>query len=147
MIAALIILGALLGVGALCYAHHRLTGGYNTPTATQETYQDTSTEDPDVCCGQHVVCSKTSLSPDASAAPVYFDDEELDIFQGRDATSYTIAEAEQFRDVLLTLIPDDIPTWARSIQQRGIALPTDVRDELLLMVSEMRANQKPVAHA
>lgn len=132
----------MLGVGSLCYAHHRLTGGYDESKPTDATdAHDTPAEEPEECCGQHLVCSKTSLMPDATAVPVYFDDEELDAFQGRDVSSYTPAETEQFRDVLLTLLPDDIPAWARSIQQRGIALPVDVRDELLLMVTEMRVKE------
>jgi hypothetical protein len=40
--------------------------------------------------------------------------------------------------VLLTLLPGDIAGWGRSIQLRGIELPDDVRDELLLIVAEAR---------
>lgn len=143
MIVSLIILGALLGVGALCYAHHKLTGGDkpdSTPSADSEQSDSCDDTEPDVCCGQHVVCSKTSLLADATAEPEYFDDEELDAFCGRDALSYSAEETEMFRDVLLTLIPDEIPAWARSIQQRGIALPPDVRDELILLVAEQRTS-------
>ena len=43
--------------------------------------------------------------------------------------------------MLLTLLPDDIAPWARSLQLRGIELPADVRDELLLIVSEERARR------
>ena len=51
------------------------------------------------------------------------------------------AEIEEFRDVLLTLLPDDIAPWARSIQLRGIRLPDSVREELLLIVAEARASR------
>ena len=68
----------------------------------------------------------------------YFDDEELDRFAGRAAGDYTPEEVEEFRDVLLTLIESDVAPWARSLQLRGINLPTDVRDELLLLVAEKR---------
>ena len=88
-----------------------------------------------------MVCEKTSLLVDETAQPEYFDDEELDEFRGRDAMTYTAAEADRFRDVLLTLIPDEIPAWARSIQQRGIALPPDVRDELIMLISEQRSGR------
>lgn len=133
MIVSLIILGALLGVGAICYAHHRLTGGYKPGEEPKAA--------PDACCGQHLVCERTSLSPDMSAKPEYFDDEELDAFAGRPAEGYTPAEAEQFRDVLLTLRADEVPAWVRSVQQRGINLPEDVRDEMLMLVAEQRAAQ------
>jgi hypothetical protein len=45
---------------------------------------------------------------------------------------------EQFRDVLLTLRPDDVAGWSRSMQLRGIELPTEVREELLMIVGEQR---------
>ena len=37
MIVSLIILGALLGVGSLCYAHQRLTGGDKEDSESPET--------------------------------------------------------------------------------------------------------------
>ncbi len=71
----------------------------------------------------------------------YFDDEELDCYAGRGTGDYTQAETEQFRDVLLTLLPDDVAPWARSLQLRGIELPAPVREELLLMVGEARGQR------
>ena len=65
-------------------------------------------------------------------------DEELDRFAGRNSDEYEDVEIEEFRDVLLTLLPEDVAPWARSIQLRGIELPEAVRDELLLMVGEQR---------
>ena len=47
-------------------------------------------------------------------------------------------DIEEFRDVLLTLLPTDIAPWARSIQLRGITLPSEVREELLMIVAEAR---------
>lgn len=75
-----------------------------------------------------------------SADIVYYDDEELDRFAGRAADSYTPEETEEFRDVLMTLLPEDVPGWARSITLRGLELPPDVRDELLMLVNEQRRN-------
>lgn len=125
----------MLIVGATLYIHHRLTGGDTAPSA------DTSATDTEECCGQHAVCERDSLLAAVSQKIEYYDDEELDIFAGRDPQSYTPAESEQFRDVLLTLLPDDIAGWARSVQLRGISLPSDVRDELILMISEARASR------
>ena len=87
----------------------------------------------------HITCEKDSLLAAVSDKIEYFDDEELDAFAGRDPESYTEAETEQFRDVLLTLLPTDIAPWARSIQLRGIQLPPVVREELLMIVAEARA--------
>ncbi len=98
-------------------------------------------DEPEVCCGMHMVCEKTNLSP-LSGEIIYYDDEELDRFRGRDPKTYTPEETEEFRDVLMTLLPQDVAGWSRSIQLREISLPLEVRDELLLIVSELR--QSPV---
>lgn len=91
------------------------------------------------CCGMHITCERDSLLAAVSKEIEYFDDEELDAFKGRAADSYTDEEIEMFRDVLLTLLPDDIAPWARSLQLREITLPSPVRDELIMIVAEARA--------
>jgi len=90
----------------------------------------------------HITCERDSLLASVSETIEYYDDEELDEYRGRPADSYTDEEAEQFRDVMLTLLPDDIAGWARSIQLRGIELPGPVRDELLLIVAEARRSRQ-----
>jgi hypothetical protein len=92
------------------------------------------------CCGLHLVCEKDSLSP-MSDDVIYYDDEELDRFIGREADSYTPDEEEEFRNVLMTLRPEDVAGWARSVTQRRLNLPDDVRDELLMLVNEQRTIQ------
>lgn len=134
MTAALIIASAIILAGLALYIHHRLTAG-DEVTAPANAAADNE------CCGQHAVCERDSLLAAVSQKIEYYDDEELDVFAGRDPESYTSAESEQFRDVLLTLLPDDIAGWARSVQLRGIALPVDVRDELIMMISEARASR------
>lgn len=131
MIAALIILVALISVGLILYIHHRLT------MPSEESEQSAPVEQSE-CCGMHITCERDSLLAAVSDEIVYFDDEELDIYAGRSADSYSEGEIEQFRDILLTLLPSDIAAWGRSIQLRGITLPDCVRDELLLIVSEAR---------
>lgn len=108
------------------------------PEVESESEAESESEE---CCGLHLVCEKDSLSP-MSDEVVYYDDEELDRFVGRDADSYSAEEVEEFRDVLMTLLPGDVTGWARSITQRRLELPPDVRDELLILVNEQRANQK-----
>lgn len=90
----------------------------------------------------HITCEKDSLLTSVSERIEYYDDEELDRYEGRSAEEYTAEEIEEFRDVLLTLRPDDIAGWGRSVQLRGITLPTEVREELLLIVSEARQEHK-----
>ncbi|MGN0237840.1 MAG: hypothetical protein ACI4AK_07155 [Lepagella sp.] len=98
---------------------------------------ETGNTDSGECCGLHLVCEKDSLSP-MSQEIIYYDDEELDRFIGRDPHTYTGDEEEEFRDVLMTLRPEDVTGWARSITQRRIELPAEVRDELLMLVNEQR---------
>lgn len=88
-----------------------------------------------ICCGRHLVCEK-SLSPLPGEKPEYFDDEELDRFVGRDETDYSEEETEEFREVLLTMIPSDIAPWVRSLQLRNIAIPLAIRDELFMMLGD-----------
>lgn len=132
MTAALIILAALVLVGGMCLAYEL----YCRRRGLQP--EVVPAPEPEVCCGQHAVCEKDSLLAAMSRQIEYFDDEELDAYAGRGPESYTDAEVEQFRDVLLTLLPSDVAPWGRSLQLRGIELPHDVRDELLLMVAEQR---------
>ncbi len=143
MSAALIIALSIVVVGLVLYVHHRLTDGNSASddVPQQEQPLAEAVEEEVECCGQHAVCERDSLLAAVSDKIVYYDDEDLDVYAGRDPDSYSDSETEQFRDVLLTLLPDDIAGWARSIQLRGIALPAEVRDELIMMISEARASR------
>ena len=89
---------------------------------------------PEGCCGLHEVCEKAA---DAIAEnDLYYDDEELDEFRGRDADSYTEAEVDLFREVLLTLRRDELLAWEAALRERRLALPSQLRDELILLVEE-----------
>lgn len=150
MIGALVILAALVVIGVVLYAVDVLYYRPKEKTRTEgeadsvESAQaadsssiENNSEEPAECCGLHQVCEKTNLSPHTGEI-VYYDDEELDRYRGRDAEDYTVEEIEEFRDVLLTLLPQDVAGWSRSIQVRGITLPTEIRDELLLIVGDLR---------
>ena len=67
---------------------------------------------------------------------IYYDDEELDRFAGRSGDDYTDEEIEEFQEVLMTLRPEDALGWSRSVEQRHITLPADVRDGLMLLITE-----------
>ena len=47
------------------------------------------------CCGQHEVCEKESLLSAISKEIEYYNDEELDRFQGRDGDEYSEEEVEE----------------------------------------------------
>jgi len=89
------------------------------------------------CCGAHEVCEVDSLL-NADAKVVYYDDEELDRFRGRDPKSYNDEEIEEFQDVLLTMDQSEVPAWLRSLTLRCVDLPSVVKEEALLIVDELR---------
>ncbi|MCH5327404.1 MAG: phospholipase [Coprobacter sp.] len=97
-------------------------------------------EEPDAetCCGLHAVCEKESLLAAAGQEIVYYDDEELDVFQGRPSDSYTSGETALFADVLYTLRSSEVAGWVRSLQLRGVSLPDALKDEVVLIVGERR---------
>lgn len=132
---SLIILGALVAVGLILYLHDR----HSRRKAAAEGVEEPAFNEPeDQCCGMHITCERDSLLASVSDKIEYYDDEELDAYIGRKADDYTDEEIEQFRDVLLTLLPEDIAGWGRSIQLRGIELPSAVKEELLMIVAEAR---------
>lgn len=131
----------LIGTGAVLAAIHYLTGAHKKPLEPIVGPEDAKppllsrekAEDNGICCGMHAVCEKF---PSPEAKPEYFDDEELDIFAGRDAGSYTAPEADMFRDIMLTMLPPDYPLWAKSLEQRKIEMPIDVKEEFMLLLAE-----------
>ena len=138
MIVALYILLALVATGAVLYFLHRRDLKRMTP---EQREQADRTVEPEECCGMHVPCERDSLLASVSPEIEYYDDEELDRYRGTAPDEYSDEAIEEFRNVLLTLLPTDIAGWARSIQLRGIELPTPVREELLLIVAEARADK------
>lgn len=153
MTGALIILLALVVVGLILYINEylehkrdvaadptavdpKVQNAADTDNTAADDSQDSQNEE---CCGMHVTCERDSLLTAVADKIEYYEDEELDRFAGRPADAYSPEETDEFREVLLTLRPDEIAGWARSIQLRGITLPADVRDELLMIVAEARA--------
>lgn len=90
------------------------------------------------CCGMHEVCEKDSLIAAFTEEPEYFDDEELDRFRYRSSDSYTNSEAEEFREVFYSVVDKEKPRWVRSLQLREIAVPDQVKDEIILVVCDLR---------
>ena len=90
---------------------------------------------PQGCCGQHEVCEKESLLAAVSREVEYFEDEELDAFRGRPSDAYRPSEVEQRED--------EVAAWVRSLQLRGVNLPDELKDQVLLIVGEMRQQETP----
>lgn len=129
MTVAFILLTCLLVAALLLWSHDRLTRKDSEPEVV---------EPKEECCGMHITCERDSLLASVSAQIEYYDDEELDIYRDCDPAAYSEEQIEQFRDILLSMRPDDIAGWARSLQLRHVPLPEPVRDELIMIVSEER---------
>ena len=90
------------------------------------------------CCGQHEVCEKESLLAAVSKEIEYYNDEELDRFQGRDASDYNTEDEEEYREILYNIRDHEVAGWVRSLQLRGVNIPEGVRDEVLMIVADRR---------
>ena len=139
MTGALIILAVTILTGLILYLTHK-PGDEASPSAKVDGESSGSDGGGEQCCGLHAVCEK-GLSPTSS--PVYYDDEELDRFAGREPDSYDEDEIEEFREVLYTLIPADVYPWGASLTLRGIAHPYQLRDEWLLLCNDNNEPVKP----
>lgn len=143
---AAIILAALVVVGGLLWLLDRRQTPRQSDEPQPESGTDTDTAAADgdgdeECCGQHYSCERDSLLTALSEGIEYYEDEELDRFAGRKAHEYSEDEKDEFRDILQTLLPDDLAGWGRSIQLRGINLPDDVRDEFIMLIDEHRRSR------
>lgn len=92
------------------------------------------------CCGAHAVCERDSLLAKTSQI-IYFDDEELDALAHKNADDFSAQDLQMLSGVFYTLREQDVAGWLRSLQLRDIALPDELRDEALLIVSERRTAQ------
>lgn len=82
------------------------------------------------------MCEQECMMEAATKEIEYFDDEELDEYRGRSGGDYTDDEAEQFREIMTTMQPEEVPRWGRSLVLRGIELPYQVKDEYVMLVEE-----------
>jgi len=92
----------------------------------------------DGCCGQHETCEKESLLAAVSKKVEYYEDEELDAYRGTPSDAYTDDITDQFREVLYTMRSTEVAGWVRSLQLRGIELPDGIKDEVIMIVGELR---------
>lgn len=85
------------------------------------------------CSGDDPRCEQECMMEAATKPVEYFDDEELDAFRDRASDSYSDDEVEQFAYVLHTMRPDEVAAWTRSLTLRGINVPDELKDELLML--------------
>ena len=102
---------------------------YGNTTTTAEDSHDHHDGEDGTCCCKHTNCAKGYDNSN-----LYFDDEELDRFKGVKPEDYTEADIEEFRQVLYTMREDEVENWAHCIETRGIELPVEIKEEILLML-------------
>ncbi len=90
------------------------------------------------CCGQHAVCERDARLLSATQAIEYYDDEELDVFQGISSDVYSDLQIEAFEEILHTMQAKDIPGWLRSLQLRSIQLPDNLKDEVMMLMEDVK---------
>lgn len=135
----------ILIIGLLVLAIVAMTAGYIRNRNIQKKMEKGELNDfPDIveadaeCCGQHEICEKDSLLAAVSTQIEYYDDEDLDEYIGKDPDSYYPYRVDQFRDIFYTMQDVDVAGWVRSLQLRGINLPTELKDEIFLIIGERR---------
>ena len=99
----------------------------NTPVDEHHDHEHGSEDG--VCCGRHTNCAKGYDNSN-----LYFDDEELDRFKGTNPEEYSDSDIEEFRNVLYTMKEDEVDNWVHCLQTRGIELPPQVKEEVLMML-------------
>ena len=125
----LVLIGSLVIVGVILKILHR----EDTAADLVEKKAVDNNADDNICCGLHDICSKSAQRIDL---PIYFDDEELDRFVGMDDITYSPGEIDEFREILHTLPPGEIVLWQDSLTARNIAVPDEIRDEMIILLDE-----------
>lgn len=122
LIVSIIVLGVVVAV-----ASKLMSRGGDTPVVTAE-------GDCASCSGDNSRCVHDCMMEAAVSDVFYYDDEELDAYAGRPEDRYTEAEVDRFREVLLTMRPEEVAGWSVSLSRRGITPPQEIRDEMLMIM-------------
>ncbi len=86
------------------------------------------------CTSSGDKCEQECLLETFVSKPEYFDDEELDRYANRPSDSYNEDEVDEFSEILYTLSPgEEVKAWSRSLTVRGINLPDELKDELIML--------------
>ncbi len=131
----LILLGILFGFFILLAAGTWLSNRYRKK-APERKDQEAGPEIPLGCCGAHEVCEVEEMRKSPEKI-IYFEDEELDRYQGIAADQYNDRQIEEFREVLYTLNGDEIRKWLLSIERRKIQLPAILKPEARQLIAEL----------
>lgn len=129
MLYLVIILVALGLVTALFTLFNRSADDTETLIVVQESCS--------TCNGENDKCEQECMMEAATKDIEYYDDEELDVFRGRESDTYTEQEVEQFSEVLYTMRPNEVKGWTRSLTLRGVNLPNQLKDEVFALTDDL----------
>ncbi len=129
MLYLVIILVALGLVTALFTLFNRSADDTEAPIVIQESCS--------TCNGENDKCEQECMMEAATKDIEYYDDEELDVFRGRESDTYTEQEVEQFSEVLYTMRPNEVKGWTRSLTLRGVNLPNQLKDEVFALTDDL----------
>ena len=129
MLYLIIILVALGLVTALFTLFNRSADDTEAPIVVQESCS--------TCNGENDKCEQECMMEAATKDIEYYDDEELDMFRGRESDTYTEQEVEQFSEVLYTMRPNEVKGWTRSLTLRGVNLPNQLKDEVFALTDDL----------
>ncbi len=87
-----------------------------------------------ICSGIDPQCEQECMMEASTKEIEYYADEELDAYRGRPSDGYTDTEAEEFSEILYTMRPEEVKGWNRSLILRGINLPDQMKDEVIMMI-------------
>lgn len=126
LLAALVVLGIVAAVATKILVN----------TADDDIPAVNAGSDCGTCNGDNDKCEQTCMMEAAVRKVEYYDDEELDTYKDRPSDGYSDDEAEQFREVLYSMRQDEVAGWNRSLILRGINLPNQVKDEVVMLIGE-----------
>ena len=125
LVLALVFLGLITALGSFL---GRKKGEEETPLIVNDSCS--------TCTGENDLCEQECMMEAATKEIEYYDDEELDRFRGRLSEDYTDEEAEAFAEVMLTMRPDEVKGWNRSLILRGINMPNQIKDDFIALVND-----------
>jgi len=125
LVFALVFLGLITALGSFL---GRKKGEEETPLIVNDSCS--------TCTGENDLCEQECMMEAATKEIEYYDDEELDRFRGRLSEDYTDEEAESFSEVMLTMRPDEVKGWNRSLILRGINMPNQIKDDFIALVND-----------
>lgn len=88
------------------------------------------------CVSAGTGCEQERIMKSAVEPIAYYDDEELDTYKGRPSDEYKPEEVEQFAYVLHTMREDEVGGWMRSLARRGVNIPDELKDEVIMMIED-----------